>query len=90
MIDLDQRLRRGPLKVRSLGVTHSVDELTRQILKRRRIAFARNLTIACAAAALLGFVALRHREREQPVVVAAAARVQSPVTAALPVRTTLR
>ena len=84
MIDLDQRLRRGPLKVQSLGVTHSVDEVTRQILKRRRIAFARNLTFACAAVALLAVVALRKGAQHAPVQPASPA----PVAAALPARTT--
>jgi TolA-binding protein len=59
VIDLDERLQRGPLKVRSLGVTQSADALSRRILKQRRVRFARNLVLSCAAIAVAAFVAPR-------------------------------
>jgi transmembrane sensor len=87
VIDLDERLGRGPLKVQSLGVARSVDELSRHILKRRRQRFARNLTFALAAVGLLAFVGLGRDAKHAPEK-SVVARAPAPVAVPLPERTT--
>ncbi len=53
MIDLDDRLARGPLRVRSLWSGASVESVLRRVARRRRVAFVLDVAAACACGALL-------------------------------------
>src|SRR5436309_2904596 len=59
MTDLDSRLQRGPLRVRSVWSPSSAEAVARRILRRRRKMFALDAVAVCACAALLFFVGQR-------------------------------
>jgi transmembrane sensor len=60
LVDLDDRLPRGPLRVRSVWSADRGERLARQILLRRRVLFSIGALAACVCATLVIFVAGKH------------------------------
>ena len=78
MLDLDQRLQRGPLQVRSTWSEEQTRSLARGVLVRRRRRFVSRVALSAACAGLLVFGALRFKHPEIPARMAiATAKVAS-------------
>ncbi len=65
MLDLDERLRRGPLRVQSIWSVEQTRSLGREVLSRRRRRFLARVALSVACASALLFAATRfHRASE--------------------------
>ncbi len=73
MLDLDERLRRGPLRVQSIWSVEQTRSLGREVLSRRRKRFVKRIALSavCVTALLFGVTRL-HRVVEGPAPVASA------------------
>jgi transmembrane sensor len=81
MIDLDERLGRGPLRVRSVWSAGTPERLTRRILRRRRFFFALDALAVCGCVALLFVLSGQRSPRAPSSVLAAGAGAAGRVTA---------
>ena len=59
MLDLDERLKRGPLRVQSIWSVEQTRSLGREVLSRRRRRFAYRVALGVACASALSFAATR-------------------------------
>ena len=68
MLDLDERLRRGPLRVQSIWSVEQTRSLGREVLSRRRKGFVKRVALgaACAGALVFGIVRFHHAEAPPP------------------------
>ena len=65
MLDLDERLRRGPLRVQSIWSVEQTRSLGREVLSRRRRRFVSRVALSVACAGALLFAVTRfHRASE--------------------------
>src|SRR5579859_2899712 len=84
MTDLDSRLQRGPLRVRSVWSPSSPDLVARRILRRRRVMFALDAVAVCACAVLVFFVGQRSLRMQAPATVAASTSAAAAPPASAP------
>src|SRR5262249_22612836 len=80
MTDLDSRLERGPLRVRSVWTPSSPEIVTRRILRHRRMMFALDAVAVCACAVLVFFMGQRALRVQSAVVAAAPSAAPAPAS----------
>jgi transmembrane sensor len=81
MIDLDKRLERGPLRVRSTWSAEQTRSLSRGVLVRRRRRFVARVALSAACLGVLLFAATRFKHSEIPAQTASVAQPAPAVSA---------
>src|SRR5882724_112231 len=81
MLDLEERLARGPLRVRSTWSAEQTRSLSRGVLLRRRRRFVARVALSVACLGMLVFAATRLEHRDIPARTASAVQPSTTVSA---------